>query len=415
MRRGPLGRLAVIAIALSALIAACSKDKPADRPHALVPFNAALKIDRVWSASLGGTTKPLRFGLDLAVVDGRVYAAGRTGEVAAFEVATGRRLWERKTHAPLAGGPGADAQLVVVGSSDGDVLALDAADGKVRWQVNVAGEVLAGPAVSPRIILVRAVDGKLHGLSPENGRELWQMQQPVPRLSLRGNARPQIVGEVAVCGYDDGKVVATNLNDGSSAWETMIAPPHGSNEIARLNDVDATPRIDGNDLYVAQFQGKVAMLALDTGQIWWSHDMSSYRGMAVDGDDVYVSTADGQVVAMRRRTGAELWRQKALLYRGLSAPAISGDAVVVADYKGYVHWLNRATGAIIGRARSGKVRVTNSPVAADGLVLVINDRGQVTAFRATPTRTAAALEPASRAPVAGALVSGAPASGTPSS
>jgi outer membrane protein assembly factor BamB len=402
-------RLPVLAaLALAALVfTACSKDKNVDQPRKLVPFTPGLHIQRAWSASVGGSRKPLLLGLDLTVVGNRVYAAGRGGEVAAFDLESGRRLWARKTKAPLAGGPGADDSLVVVGSSDGDVFALDPADGKVRWRVNIAGEVIAGPAVSSRLVVVRAVDGKLHGLSPADGREQWQVQQQVPRLSLRGTSRPTIVGDVAVCGFDDGKVVAANLTDGSSAWETLISAPHGSNEVARLNDVDATPRVDGNDVYVAQFQGKVAMLALDTGQIWWSHDMSSYRGMGVDDDDVYVSTSDGEVVAMRRRTGTELWRQKALLHRGLSSPVVSGDAVVVADYKGYVHWLSKATGAIIGRARDGKARITNTPVAAGGLLLVVNDRGGITAFRATPVRTAstaapAAAEPASAAPAAAA-------------
>lgn len=381
----------LLVLALVALVAACSKDKAIDRPKELVPFNASLQVERAWTASVGGTRQPLLLGLDLAVVGNRVYAAGYGGEVAAFDLASGRKLWESKTRTKLSGGPGADADLVVVGSSDGDVLGLDAADGKIRWRVNIAGEVLAGPAVTPRIVVVRAVDGKLHGLAPADGHELWQVQQQVPRLSLRGTSRPDIVGDVAICGYDDGKVVATNLSDGSSAWETLISAPQGSNEVARLNDVDATPRIDGNDVYVAQFQGKVAMLALDTGQIWWSHDLSGYSGLAVSGDDVYVAAADGSVVALRRRTGAELWRQKALAYRGLSAPVVTDDAVVVADYKGYVHWLSRATGAIIGRARSGgHRRITNTPVAAGGLVLVINDKGEITAFRATPIRTAEA-------------------------
>ncbi|HUN27219.1 MAG TPA: outer membrane protein assembly factor BamB [Steroidobacteraceae bacterium] len=386
-------RRALLALALVALIAACSKNKDVDRPKQLVPFTAALRVSRVWSASVGGTKKPLRLGLGLAVEGDRVYAAGHSGEVAAFEVATGRRLWSRRTRAALAGGPGADADLVVVGSSAGDVFALRAADGHIRWHVNIAGEVLAAPAVTPRLIVVRAVDGKLHGLSPADGHEVWQVQQPVPSLSLRGTSQPTVVGEVAICGYDNGKVVASNLSDGSSAWETLIAPAKGRTEIERLNDVDATPRIDGNDVYVAQFQGKVAMLALDTGQLWWSHDISSYRGLGIDDSDLFVSTSDGAVLALQRRTGSELWRQDGLLHRGLSAPAVAPDAIVVADYQGYVHWLNRATGAFLARARAGKLRITNAPVAADGLLLVINDAGHITAFRTTPrgsARTAAA-------------------------
>jgi outer membrane protein assembly factor BamB len=146
----------------------------------------------------------------------------------------------------------------------------------------------------------------------------------------------------------------------------------------------------GNDVYVVGFQGKVAMMALDSGQIWWSHDTSSYRGVAVDDENVYVSSADGEIFALKRRTGIEVWRQKALAHRGLSGPAVADDAIVVADYQGYVHWLSKSTGALIGRVRAGKVRYSNPPAYADGVLVLLNDRGRLDAFRATPVAAQAA-------------------------
>jgi outer membrane protein assembly factor BamB len=379
-------RRIALALALLTLIAACDKDKDVDRPKDLVPLKSpALTVTRAWTANVGGTRKPLRLGLALNVHGDTVYAAGEKGEVAAFNVGSGRMLWHTHVKATLGGGPDASDQLVAVGSTDGDVFTFDPASGATRWHVNVGGELLAPPALTQRVVVVRAVDGKLHGLAPADGHELWQLQQPVPRLSLRGTSRPQISGDLAICGFDNGKVMAANLIDGTSAWETVISPPQGRTEIERLNDVDAVPRIAGNDVYVAQFQGKVAMLALDSGQIWWSHDLSSYRGLNLDldADTLYVATSDGEVVALRRRTGAEVWRQKALLHRGLSAPAVAGDTVIVADFQGYVHWLDKSSGAILARTRSGKARVSNPPVVAGGLVLVINDRGEISAFRAS--------------------------------
>jgi len=392
-------RRILFGLALAALLIACSKDKDVDRPKQLVRIvSPAMHVTRVWSASVGGTRKPLRLGLALGIRDGTVYAAGEKGEVAAFNLATGRPLWRVHTKVLLGAGPTSSGDLVVVGGTDGDVIALDPANGHVRWHVNTADEILAPVAASPRIVVVRAVDGKLHGLSPADGHELWQLQQPVPRLSLRGTSRPQISGDFAVCGFDNGKVVAANLSDGSSAWETTISPPQGRTEIERLNDVDAPPRIDGSDVYVAQFQGKVAMLALDTGQIWWSHDMSSYRGLSLDLDDelLYVSTSEGAIVALRRRTGEQVWKQEALLHRRLSAPAVADDAIIVADFQGYVHWLNKSTGAIMARVRAGKAPISNPPIATGKMLIVINDRGKLNAFQATPVASASTAAPAAK-------------------
>jgi outer membrane protein assembly factor BamB len=372
-------------VAALLFVAACSKDKDIDTPAVLTPINATLKVDRVWSTSVPDKgAKVLRLGLGLATEGNRVYAAGYKGEVIAFDLASGRAVWRTKTKAPISGGPAASGDLVVVGTSVGEVIALTPADGKILWRVRLNGEILAAPAISDRAVAVRTVDGKLRALSPKDGHDLWTQEQQVPRLSLRGTSRPVIAGDLTLCGFDNGKVIAVNMNDGSLQWEATVAPPHGRTELERLIDVDSTPRVSGQDVFTVGFQGRVAMLALDTGQVWWSHDASSYRGIALDDDALYIANAAGEVVALRRRTGAEVWRQKALLHRGLSAVALTDNAVVTADYQGNVHWLDKATGELAARAQSGKVRVSNPPVVSGNMVFVINDAGRITAFRTTP-------------------------------
>lgn len=398
-------------------IAACSKDKDIDTPAVLTPFNATLKVERAWSASVPDKgAKVLRLGLGLAAEGNRIYSAGYKGEVIAFDLASGRAVWRTNTKAPISGGPGASSELVVVGTSAGEVIALTAADGKIRWRVRLNGEILAAPAISDRAVAVRTVDGKLRALSPQDGHDLWTQEQQVPRLSLRGTSRPVIAGDLTLCGFDNGKVIAVNMNDGSLQWEATVAPPHGRTELERLVDVDSTPRVSGQDVFTVGFQGRVAMLALDTGQVWWSHDASSYRGIGLDDDAIYVANADGEVVALRRRTGAEIWRQKALLHRGLSAVALTDNAVVTADFQGNVHWLDKATGGLAARAQSGKVRVSNPPVVSGNMVVVINDAGRITAFRTTPIGGAMSgkrVVPTETVPAAPAATSPAPAAPTP--
>lgn len=369
------------------LVAACSKDKQIDQPAKLTAFAPTLHVERRWSATVGDKKEiRLRLGLALSVADGRVYAASHKGEVVALDLASGRSAWRTRLKAPLSGGTAVGDGMVLIGSSDGQLFALDAAKGTQLWSVRVSGEVLAPATVSERLIALRTVDGRLHALSPKDGHELWAQQQQVPRLSLRGTARPVIAGELVLCGFDNGKVLAVNGADGTVQWEATISPPHGRTELERLDDIDTTVRVSGQDVYTVGFQGKIAMLALDTGQVWWSHDASSYRSLALDDNALYMAGADGEIVALRSRTGAELWRQKGLLYRGLSAVVAMDEdnALVTADFQGYVHWLDKATGSLAARASSGKTRVSTAPVVVGNMVLVINDRGQISAFRVTP-------------------------------
>jgi outer membrane protein assembly factor BamB len=396
--RRPAALGAVAALGLLALLGACSKDKDVEPPAALVDFDAKLSVERVWDAGLGGKDKALRLALAPDVEGDRVYAAGPGGDLYAFDAGSGRTLWHAKTKLPLSAGPGSGEGLVVVGTSDGRLAAYGSANGERRWEVRLSGEVLARPAVTATAVIVRTVDGHVRALAPDTGKELWTDDEAVPRLTLRGTAPPVAAGDTVVCAFDNGKVAAYSLNNGDVLWETAVTPPRGRTELERLVDIDGGVKVSGRDVFTVGFQGRVAMLALDSGQIWWARDLSSYRGLALDGETLYVTAADSKVQALRRRDGTPVWSTDKLVRRGLTAPAIDGQAVVVADFQGYVHWLDAGSGALLGRYGIGKVRVTNAPVAANGLVYVQNDAGKLVALRArgrgAPAPAAAPTPPA---------------------
>ena len=369
-------------LALALTVSACNKEKDLEPPAELVDFKAQLNPDRVWSTGTKGGDEVMRLGLRPAVLDDRVYVAGHGGDVQALELGSGRSLWRTSTGLDLSGGPSIGEGLVVAGTNAGQVVALDAAGGTERWRVAVAGEVLSAPAIGEGLVVVRTVDGKLRAFRAADGSEAWSYEQPVPRLTLRGNGAPIISGDMVLAGFDNGKVVALALTTGDLLWTATVAPSRGRTEIERLSDIDSRVWVIDQDVYVVGFQGRVAMLSRESGQIWWGRDMSSYRGMVADPEHLYVTTSDSMVVALRRRDGAEVWRQAQFLHRALTAPALQGDTVVVADYEGYLHWLDAATGELLGRAKPGGGRISNAPVTAGELLLVQGDAGEVQVYRA---------------------------------
>lgn len=369
-------------VSVAVLAAACSKEDEVAPPAELVDFEPLVRIDRVWSAGTKGGDDVLRLGLRPALEGERVFVAGHGGDVQALEVATGRTVWRTDTKLELSGGPAAGEGLVVVGGTGGDLVALDAGSGAERWRIATGGEVLAAPALAGGLVVVRTVDGRLRALRAADGTEAWNYEQPVPRLTLRGNGAPIVDGDMVVSGLDNGKVVSLSLTTGDLLWSTTVAPSQGRTEIERLVDIDSPVRIVGDDIFVVGYQGRIAMLARDTGQLWWGRDLSSNRGLAVDGDTIYVTAADSSVVALRRRDGTPVWTQDALLRRSLTAPVLAGDTLVVGDFEGYVHWLDAATGQVIARGKTGGGRISNTPVVAGEFLLLQTDSGDVQAWRA---------------------------------
>ena len=380
---------ALLPVALAALLvmAGCSKDKDVEPPAKLVAFPQKLPVKQLWGDNVGGGKKQvkLRLGLGPTYDAGLVFAASDKGELVAVNLETGRQAWVKKfKNMQLSAGPGAGAGMVVVGSAKGWVIALQGASGKELWRTRVNSELLSAPAISEKIVVMRSVDGRLHGFDASNGKELWSVEQQVPRLSLRGTAIPVISKEIAVSGFDNGKVMAVSLATGDTLWDTALATPHGRTELDRLVDVDSAVSVVGENVFATGFQGRTAMIALDSGQIWWAHDMSSYRGLAADEENLFVTETDGTVVALRQRDGSEVWRNDKLKRRGLSTPAVTSTAIAVADFQGYLHWLDRQTGELVARQRIAKFRVSNPPIAIRDTVVVLTDSGKMAAFRAMP-------------------------------
>jgi outer membrane protein assembly factor BamB len=396
------------------IAAGCSKDKDVEPPATLVKdFKSTLPVKKLWSEGVGGGKKQikLRLGLGPAIDNGLVFAASHKGEVVAVALDTGRNVWVKKLKVPISAGPAAGSGIVVAGSSKGAVIALDGATGRQLWRSQINSELLSSPAISENVVVLRSVDGRLHGLETRTGKQLWSVEQQVPRLSLRGTAIPIVAKEVAISGFDNGKVMAVSLTTGDTIWDTALASPHGRTELDRLVDIDSAVRVVGENVFAAGFQGRTAMLALDSGQLWWSHDMSSYRGLAVDADNLYVTQSDGTVVAMRQRDGSELWRNDKIKRRGLSAPIVTSTAIAVADFQGYIHWLDKSTGVLVARERIAKQRVSNPPAGANDTIVVLTDGGTLAAYRATPRVSSPPPVPAATpaAPVAAPVTEPVPA------
>lgn len=388
-RRAARAVIASACIAALAVTAGCG-DKDVEQPAELVDIQATRKVDRLWSVALGGKAKHLRLALQPVAVDDVLYTASHNGDVLALSTKNGRRLWLTKTKLPLSAGPDVARGLVVVGSSDGDVVALSAENGTESWRRSIASEILARPLIVGDIVVIRTVNGRLEALSAIDGATRWSLDESVPRLTLRGTAPPVLAGDRIIAGFDNGRVLAVEPRTGEVLWDTVVNAPSGRTELERLADIDAPARVSGNDVFVVGFQGRMAMLALDSGQIWWARDASSYRGFAMDERNLYLSSADGTVIAMRRSDGAVQWEQDALKRRSLTTPAIDGDAIVVADLEGYVHWLDKSTGEFVARHKTDGERVTNAPVSTDAGVFVQTDAGRLVAFKSRPAPPAVA-------------------------
>jgi len=393
---GPAGT-----VVLLSLSACGSSPSPVLPPAPLKTIKQPMPVNRVWDSKIGVGADDNYLKLGPAIDGQHGFVTDDKGHVRAFDVHSGKALWDVKLDLPVTGGVGLAGNRVLVGTRRGQVVALSKDDGHVLWRSTVSSEVLSPPRGAQGVVVVRTIDGRLFGLNADSGKREWTYDANVPVLTLRGTSAPVIDNGIVVCGFDNGKLVALTLNDGTVLWDTTVAVAHGRSELQRIVDIDGDPVIRGNTVYVASYQGRVAAVQLDSGRMLWARDISSYAGLTVDDKKVYVTDASGDVWALDRYAGATLWKQDKLKRRQLTAPVLDGKYVVVGDYAGYLHWLSTNDGHRVARTRvSGPDAVFRriepdfdafkypqprgvlaTPLISDNMVIAIDRRGVFSAYR----------------------------------
>jgi outer membrane protein assembly factor BamB len=372
-----------LALSAALLLSACGlfgDDDEELEPAELIEFETKVPVKRLWKANVGADSEFLRVALRPMGDGNRIYAASVNGNVVALDPESGKQVWRNKLGIGLSSGPGVGEGLVVLVSADGFVVALSADDGTERWRAYISGESLATPLVYEDWVVVQAVDNKLIALSVFDGTERWSVEQSTPALTMRGSTSPMQVGQTVVTGFDNGRVMAIDLASGDVEWDSMLAPPSGRSDLDRLSDIDGDIAVVGQDIYASGYQGRIASLAAESGQVLWAREMSTYVGVTADWNNVYSTLDNGELVALNRRSGTEIWRHNILLRREPTAPVSFRTTVAVGDLEGYLHFFSNVDGEPVARVRAGGSAIVSTPVVMADRLYVQSDDGSVSAW-----------------------------------
>ncbi|MEE4204028.1 MAG: outer membrane protein assembly factor BamB [Halieaceae bacterium] len=338
------------------------------------------EFDRRWSLSVGDGEGDGLYHINPLLEDGIVYVASSDGVVMAVDADSGKRLWETELALALSGGMGKYEDSLFAGGEDGLVLRLRSEDGTEVWRVEVTGEVLAAPQSNGEVVVAQTYDGRLFAFDYETGERLWSYISDVPVLTLRGTSTPRIIGRNAVAGFADGKLVAIDLRSGNVSWEARIAIPQGRSEIERIVDIDGNFAIQGSELFVASYQGRLVALETSAGRKLWQRNVSSVSGVSLGFGNVYVADEDGTVSAFLRNGQGVRWQNIDLGYRGLSRPTPVSSYVAVGDFEGYVHLFSQVDGRIVGRTRVDSDGIRADMIGTGNRLIVYGNGGELAAY-----------------------------------
>jgi outer membrane protein assembly factor BamB len=363
------------------LLAACGNKKDEVKPNELTDTAETGRFEVLWERKLSGSEKAYGYKLVPAEMNGQLFVASQTGEVVSYDAATGAVNWQVELESEVSAGPGIGSTLLVVGGPEGQVIALDIDTGTQLWQTSVTSEVLSPPLIDRNKVVVRTQDGRIYGFSIQNGQRDWVFDTNIPNLTLRGNSTPVAKGGRIYIGFDNGKVAALNIMDGSVLWQQNVINNQGKTEIDRIADIDGDIAVVATDLYLSSAADKTMSVATESGRVLWSQNVGSVTGVTVSRRSLYLTDNESTVHQLNRMDGSRGWTQDVLLNRNLTRPSFYLGDLLVADYEGYLHVINGTDGSILNRKRTGDGGLFDAPLVVGDVIYTHNHDGRVMAMK----------------------------------
>ena len=195
-------------------------------------------------------------------------------------------------------------------------------------------------------------DGVIYALNANDGNQVWQFSTQNPTISVRGAATPiHLDANTALFGTAEGRIHAINPQVGTPLWTRRIGRAIGGSRVHQMSDVDGTPLVVGQYLYVPSYSGQLTGFDMSTGRALFVSELASTKSLALLGNQLIGTSIHGDVVAFDAMTGDVVWENSELKYRRLTNPVTIGNHVAVGDLDGVVHVFDN-TGKIISRTNT---------------------------------------------------------------
>lgn len=364
--------------------------------HAMYHLALAGSLTEAWRRSIGtGASDNTRILSEPVIDNGRVYAIDGSDHVGAFDVQTGKQLWEKELKPEgqqghsFGGGVAFWKGRLFVTTGYAQVLALDPGNGKVIWRKDVGAPIYAAPTVSDGRVFAVTVENELDVLAADDGRRLWSHNGLPETAGLLGGAAPAVAGEVVVVAYSSGELYALTVQNGRPLWSDNLAGTRGIDAVSSLADIRGRPVIDRDRVFAVSHSGRTVAIDLRTGERIWEQQIGSMHGPWVAGDYVYLLSNDNELVCLTRNEGKVRWILQLPSYENekkkqdpieWAGPVLGGNRLVVLSSNGQAVSVSPYTGKPLGRieiASGGYLE----PVIADDTLYILSDDGTLAAYR----------------------------------
>ena len=282
----------------------------------------ALKLDT--GEQLWEFTTDLGFKAPASFHAGKIFIGDCDGAMFCLDAATGKKVWSVTTNAEINAGANFYRDRVLFGSQDGTLFCCQAADGKELWKYSIENQIQCTPTIVENRVFLAGCDGKFHVIDIDSGKAVVELPIHDPT-----NSTPAADGDMVYFGTQGASFLGVNWKKPEIVW--TYTP-------RRKSPFQSSAAIKDGIVVTGGRDRQIHALDAQSGTLLWSFPTKTQvdGSPVIVGERMFVGIGDGRVVALRLKDGEKLWDYEA--GGGFTgSPAVAAGCLVIANDDGTLY------------------------------------------------------------------------------
>ncbi len=305
-----------------------------------------------------------------------VFMGSIGGEMAAWDLETGRVLWKKKEKTPLGGPVEFFNDHIAYGGLNGRLFVRHYVSGELKYAIDLGAPLESAPYFYQDKLIVYLRGHQIVHLDAETGKVLWVYKRAVPiTTTLQRTARPLILGSKIIIGFADGFIGALSKEEGLLLWETKVV------EQSKFIDVDLNPILAGGIIISGSPSGDLKAINPENGAVARSYGVSVMAHPFLKGEQLVLGTNEGEIILMS--LSGEILKKVKITDQPISALTWWRGNIIAASFDGKMRAVDPLTSKVVDEFSLGYdySAIFSDIVTTDDYLTIYTSRNRLYVFR----------------------------------
>tara|TARA_B110000858_G_scaffold196026_1_gene253798 strand:+ start:656 stop:1951 length:1296 start_codon:yes stop_codon:yes gene_type:complete len=197
-------------------------------------------------------------------------------------------------------------ERIILADGYGQVKVISSSDGNIIWEKNINLPILSAPIIYRGYIYFITLNNKIYALNLVDGEIKWSFQTVFDDKKSLFSGVPAAVDNIIIAPFSNGEIIAFIFDTGNIIWTESVSKISSLSNFD-IKDIAANPIISEGKAYTLSNNGRLIATNIFNGSLAWSLEISGTNSPITSNAQLYVIDNEARLICVNKISGEIYW------------------------------------------------------------------------------------------------------------